>query len=441
MIGKVFYNDKILGKYELDFTDGKGNCYNNIVLIGENGSGKTKSLSFLNDFINFGSFEPFEKIEYYNSKKELIIAEDAKMKIMEDSYSRTKNGKKDDVISSKKSDDDDIRNHHCIMVKAITGFTTDEVINIKSSELDKGNLDNLNKSNDNDYTYLKQLLIDIHNSDSVDYANWSEKNPDKTLEVYLKNHTRRIDRFKKAFNNFFEELRFDEISNYEGKYNIKFVKNGKEIMLEELSTGEKAIVFKGAYILSEINFLENGIVIVDEPELSMHPKWQEKLYTFFKNILYVNGIQKIQLIIATHSEFIINEAISDGALLIGLKNERGNILASRFDNSFETLATINYKVFGIISIDLHIQLYGKLQIEYQEESIVKTDQLICKEKCYIAKIHEKPSTYKNRKYNSISTYIRNAIDHPDNGNKYTKEELIVSVELMISILKDHGIFI
>ena len=57
---------------------------------------------------------------------------------------------------------------------------------------------------------------------------------------------------------------------------IIFTKYGRDISIDNLSTGEKQIVFRGAYLLKNSNNLSKGIVLIDEPELSMHPKWQEK---------------------------------------------------------------------------------------------------------------------------------------------------------------------
>lgn len=34
-------------------------------------------------------------------------------------------------------------------------------------------------------------------------------------------------------------------------------------------------------------------------------------------------------------------------------------------------------------------------------------------------------------------YIRNAIDHPDSGNIYTKEELRTSIEFLIELCKEN----
>jgi predicted ATP-binding protein involved in virulence len=65
--------------------------------------------------------------------------------------------------------------------------------------------------------------------------------------------------------------------------------------------------------------------MTDEPKLSMHPKWQEKILQYYKNLFTENdGTQKAQLLFATHSEHVLKEALSN-------KNE--NLVIVLTDNS------------------------------------------------------------------------------------------------------------
>lgn len=65
MIRKMKWNNHdVLGNLELDFSKPDGSIYNTIVLAGENGSGKTTILETLSTFLNLGSIEAFEYINY-----------------------------------------------------------------------------------------------------------------------------------------------------------------------------------------------------------------------------------------------------------------------------------------------------------------------------------------------------------------------------------------
>jgi recombinational DNA repair ATPase RecF len=58
-------NHPILGNLELDLTNSiTGLPYDTIILAGENGTGKSTILEDVSTFLNMGSFEYFEYIEY-----------------------------------------------------------------------------------------------------------------------------------------------------------------------------------------------------------------------------------------------------------------------------------------------------------------------------------------------------------------------------------------
>lgn len=48
----ILQNNAFFGNQEFDFTDNHGKVYDNIVLAGENGSGKTQLLNIIYDFCN-----------------------------------------------------------------------------------------------------------------------------------------------------------------------------------------------------------------------------------------------------------------------------------------------------------------------------------------------------------------------------------------------------
>lgn len=91
-----------------------------------------------------------------------------------------------------------------------------------------------------------------------------------------------------------------EISIINGNIVFKNLKSSKPIELEYLSSGEKQIIIFFAYLIFGIQSKQPAIVIVDEPELSLHLYWQK---IFIDSVLQVN--EGAQYIFATHSpEFV-----------------------------------------------------------------------------------------------------------------------------------------
>jgi len=70
-----------------------------------------------------------------------------------------------------------------------------------------------------------------------------------------------------------------------------------------LSSGEQHEVV----LLFELLFKakENSLVLIDEPEISLHVVWQKE---FLNDIQEIIELQKIDVIIATHSPQIINDS-------------------------------------------------------------------------------------------------------------------------------------
>ena len=86
-----------------------------------------------------------------------------------------------------------------------------------------------------------------------------------------------------------------------GREGITLSYNNRKINLDTLSSGEKHdfIMFYNLIF----NIKENGLVLVDEPEISLHIEWQETYLDKLTAICEMNGLQAI---IATHSPNIVS---------------------------------------------------------------------------------------------------------------------------------------
>lgn len=78
-----------------------------------------------------------------------------------------------------------------------------------------------------------------------------------------------------------------------------FYKNEYPLQYEDLSAGEKQLVALFVYTKLAVN--ENSVLLLDEPELSLHINWQRK---FLKSL--ISASENKQFIISTHSPFIIS---------------------------------------------------------------------------------------------------------------------------------------
>ena len=447
MIKKIKWrNHQILGNLELDFTKTDGGIYNTVVLAGENGTGKTTILDSLSTFLNLGSFEDFEYISYEVNGVTYIIRPITNSKLGFHVRKNEDDGTEKNVISGKHSskesidsDVEDIRHYGCSYSKARSGFNTEKVKTSTTMQLDSDKYEDDSKD---DFTSIKQLFVDIDDQDKSLWMEISESQPNPSFDSFKP--TSKKYRFEKAFKDFFDGLKFKKVDpTYPDEKKVVFEKNGKQIYIDNLSTGEKQIVFRGAHLLKNGNKLNHGVVLVDEPELSMHPKWQEKILNYYRGLFVSGGSQTAQMFFATHSEYVLRSALTppnnNDVLIIVLNSNYGTIETQRIVAPSVlpsiTSAETNYLAFDVVSIDYHIQLYGYLQNKINISSIKLTDDYIVAQPQYISAIHQKPYTYGTTTYQSLSTYIRNTIDHPDPTHSFTQEELRTSIELLIELCR------
>lgn len=450
MIRKLKWKDHYsLGNLELDFIKADGTSYNTIILAGENGTGKTKILETLATFLNKDSMTPFDYIEYdAGGAKFHITPHQGSGRFGYFDRKNIDTGVEDSVSSSKYNDENkiledtkDIRYYGVSYSKARSGFNAASINSVTTQQVDA---DRFEIDNQDDFTRIKQLIIDIDNQDSSEWLKRSKEGgiSDDVYKEYLiqsKGY-----RFEIAFNGFFDGIKYNGIDNSDpNEIQILFEKHGRTIKVDDLSTGEKQIVYRGAQLLRNVNSIKGGIVLIDEPELSMHPLWQSKILNYYRGLFTSAGKQTVQMIIATHSDYVIRTAFKDpqNVLVITLKDDNGTITAKRVTAPYVlprvTAAEANFLAFNILSIDYHIELYSYLQTKIGASSVSACDRYIASQRPYYDPLkHERiDNSHPRQQYQTLPTYIRNAIDHPDSGRTYTDAEFAESIKLLIELCK------
>ncbi|MEH0700687.1 AAA family ATPase [Vibrio owensii] len=121
------------------------------------------------------------------------------------------------------------------------------------------------------------------------------------VESYEKKKTRyyrELNKFETLVNNFLKETGKEIVISATDQPKIKI--NGKKKDITILSSGESQILIMLAQLVLNKKLPKNGILIIDEPEISLHISWQD---------MFVEALQAanpdLQIILATHSPAII----------------------------------------------------------------------------------------------------------------------------------------
>ncbi len=181
-----------------------------------------------------------------------------------------------------------------------------------SSEISKSELNKSLKDLEHKREKLQKVgLIDLQNQPNINLINRKEDNQIfQVLQVYIEDSWKkledydslanRIDLFINIINDRFLQKKI-YISKNKGFY-FKSTKTDKEIPLKSLSSGEQHIIVLYYELLFKIH--EESLLLMDEPEISLHIAWQKRIIEDLKNII---KLKPMEIIIATHSPAVIGK--------------------------------------------------------------------------------------------------------------------------------------
>lgn len=181
--------------------------------------------------------------------------------------------------------------------------------------------------------------------------------------------------------------------------------------------------------------ISNSILLLDEPETHLHPQAQE--YLLGELIKITQNDRNNIVFFATHSNYMIDKI--DLSRNFKIEKQVDKTTKSQLSKKISTYASVTYDVFDIPSTDYHNELYEILHSRYQDQDVndAKREGI----KYFDVEFFQKEKKFaigkpwkKEPKQITLPTYVRNCIHHPDNGDKYTVEDLRSSIELLRSCL-------
>ncbi|MDO8639347.1 MAG: AAA family ATPase [bacterium] len=245
------------------------------------------------------------------------------------------------------------------------------------------------------------------------------------------------------FSNSFFALRDD---NALSQINVRDLGSGVEVILTLLILKNIAGASKGSIVY-----------LIDEPELHLHPKAQDKLLD-----LLLEESKDKQIVISTHSPYLFKGAISQNAkLLLFTRDETNKIIISDardkgwglFPNWSPSWGEINFFAYDMPTVEFHDELYGYLHELFISKASDQNDadnrgkQTVFEKNYLQTKISatkkwtpEFGGVAKNEENATLPTFIRNKTHHPENKTMQTVSfsdgDLINSIEELIKLIKN-----
>ena len=273
-------NYKIFKDFTISFTDKNHEPLPIIILAGINGSGKTTLLEYMkrDDFLTMRAF-PAE-----NSVK---IIKDGKTQLIKSS-----------------TQPQGLANYYATKDKIFPSNFEKDILYIPMIE--------------NNVKDVKESLLEFYRKKSR----------------ALDSHSKALKEIQNYIENIFESMnlsfRLEDINDViKNKEEVTF-KNfkGDTFNIENLSTGESTLLSKVLYLF--LKEIKNSVILIDEPELSLHPSWQNRILKLYETFAINNNCQ---IIMATHSPHIIGGAKPEYVKLLVKENDTIKII-DEFSQSY-----------------------------------------------------------------------------------------------------------
>jgi predicted ATPase len=172
-----------------------------------------------------------------------------------------------------------------------------------------------------------------------------------------------------------EELRrFDLVKGPEISL---YKKGGGEFDFHDASSGEASILSTLIGLIP--NLSNNCLIVIDEPEISLHPSWQYRYIELIDKI--ISQFNGCHVVIATHSHFLISDLPLHRSNIVHFKNDnKSNIEVNYIDgetnglsaedillNVFDMPSTRNYFLSKEVSEALELLAEGEKKSKRYEE--------------------------------------------------------------------------
>jgi len=394
---EVFTNDEKKDKIiEVALGDSTSYNTNYNLVIGENGSGKSRYLKYIQDIFNY-----LEKFQANPKKDKCNMSFILSYTIGEDTY----------LINKKDSETELKRNNEQINIDkiklpsnviAVSFLVSDKFLFSKN---DKGIYKYIGVREAANNTYTKSVFRKLTRNILIAIQKGRQNDINKVLEQlgfeknYIKvhffdifsedNEHKKVEKIPSSVNvlrDFVAESKIPVLldSSKTSYDEVQLKRNGRLVEVSQLSSGELHLLFSMVGILAYIE--DDSLILVDEPEISLHPEWQVSYISRIKDLF--NKYNSCCFVIASHSHYLVSDMPPENSsVVIFRKDKKNHSYISTEVVPYSTYAwsaeNILYNVFGMRTTrnyyferDLEklldaIEDENKLDINIAKEKLIK----------------------------------------------------------------------
>ncbi|EPG2508195.1 AAA family ATPase, partial [Acinetobacter baumannii] len=174
---------------------------------------------------------------------------------------------------------------------------------------------------------------------------------DQTSQQFNHNTNKLLEIINSVYRQIYQDfIRLELVNNDDGKDKVRMVLKDDSLFLHQLSDGQRVFLGMIGDIARRLILLNDssdnplmgqGIIIIDEVELHLHPKWQQKIIGVLRKCF-----PNIQFIVSTHSPQILGEVESKHLRILTLQDTR------------EIKVTIPEQSYGLTSSEIVEELMG-----------------------------------------------------------------------------------
>jgi predicted ATPase len=278
------------------------------ILLGENGSGKS---NLLNDLSHFYLSQNMNVIAVANSIYDKFSSRNKNFKILRASTGKTL-ALKTIFETLRNLAGDDLKRIRNI-AKTLEYIGYDPIISFRIKGLNPY-FDSEIRDSDIDAEQKEKFLFFLNRFVDKDLYN---------------GELIRINFYSESFDDLKNSFLIQIFTSEKGLKKLKVIKgievflskDGNLIPLKGASSGELSLISTLMYITTTIN--ETTVILIDEPENSLHPKWQIEYVKKMDELFY---LYEPKIVIATHSPLIINGAEINSQNVKIFKGSNGNFI-------------------------------------------------------------------------------------------------------------------